>query len=341
MCKASACRIEQIVHNLTPRANGCAAVRGQCHPPTSDRAPRFCHIARALLPCDRRHAHRPRPNQPHQRRHRRATPHGSSMRSRRVRRRRRSSSSRRRWRCPATASAISSRTPDSSPPTSARCSAIAAAARGITAVVGFIDFDPVARRTKAARSGSTTRRRSFATAASSSARTRRCCRTTATSTTSGSSRRAIGATPVDVPPERRHAAAGRLDLRGHVGRVLRRQAAARSSAARARSVLLNLNASPFYPGKRHDRDAADPRAHRRLGKPIVYVNTVGAADNGKNIIPFDGESLVYDASGRLVAIGRQFAEELLLVDVGPESAAPAGARSCRRSTAIARCTTRW
>ena len=33
----------------------------------------------------------------------------------------------------------------------------------------------------------------------------------------------------------------------------------------------------------------------RSRKPIVYVNTVGAADNGKNIIPFDGESLVYDA----------------------------------------------
>src|SRR6476620_10995158 len=39
------------------------------HPPKSDRAPRFCHIARALLPCDRRHAHRPRPNQPDQRRY--------------------------------------------------------------------------------------------------------------------------------------------------------------------------------------------------------------------------------------------------------------------------------
>ena len=54
------------------------------------------------------------------------------------------------------------------------------------------------------------------------------------------------------------------------------------------------------------------RAHiAALGKPLVYVNTAGAADNGKNIIPFDGESLVYDASGRLIAIGRQFAEELL------------------------------
>ena len=54
----------------------------------------------------------------------------------------------------------------------------------------------------------------------------------------------------------------------------------------------------------------------------MYVNTVGAADNGKNIIPFDGESLVYDAGGRLIAIGRQFAEDLLVVDLD-EGASPA------------------
>jgi NAD+ synthase (glutamine-hydrolysing) len=90
--------------------------------------------------------------------------------------------------------------------------------------------------------------------------------------------------------------------------------------AQGAGVLLNLNASPFYPGKRHIRDALI-RAHiRTLRKPLVYINTVGAADNGKNIIPFDGESLVYDAQGRLIALGKQFSEELLVVDVGPGAA---------------------
>jgi NAD+ synthase (glutamine-hydrolysing) len=84
-------------------------------------------------------------------------------------------------------------------------------------------------------------------------------------------------------------------------------------------LLLNINASPFYPGKRHERDAIIRRHIQRLKKPFVYVNTSGAADNGKNIIPFDGESLVYDASGRLLAIGGQFAEELLVVDVPTEN----------------------
>ena len=86
-------------------------------------------------------------------------------------------------------------------------------------------------------------------------------------------------------------------------------------AGKGASVLLNLNASPFYPGKRHERDALIRRHVAQLHTPLVYVNTVGAADNGKNVITFDGESLVYDEHGRLIAIGPQFEEELLVVDV--------------------------
>ena len=93
-------------------------------------------------------------------------------------------------------------------------------------------------------------------------------------------------------------------------------------AAKGADILVNINASPFYPGKRHERDALIRQHIARLGKPFVYVNTSGAADNGKNIIPFDGESLVYAADGRLLAAGRQFAEELLIVDLEPDGAVP-------------------
>ena len=96
----------------------------------------------------------------------------------------------------------------------------------------------------------------------------------------------------------------------------------RELAAQGAAVLLNLNASPFYPGKRHERDALIRRHVAEVRTPLVYVNTVGAADNGKNIIPFDGESLVYDSAGRLIAIGRQFEEQLLIVDVDPSVRSP-------------------
>jgi NAD+ synthase (glutamine-hydrolysing) len=89
--------------------------------------------------------------------------------------------------------------------------------------------------------------------------------------------------------------------------------------AQGAGIILNLNASPFYPGKRRTRERLIKAHIDRLRRPILYVNTVGAADNGKNIIPFDGESLVYDAAGRLIAIGRQFEEDLVVVDVEPAS----------------------
>jgi NAD+ synthase (glutamine-hydrolysing) len=93
-------------------------------------------------------------------------------------------------------------------------------------------------------------------------------------------------------------------------------------ASKGADVLLNLNASPFCPGKRHQRDEIIRRHLAVLRKPLVYINTTGAADNGKNIIPFDGESLVYDAEGRLIAIGRQFQEQLLVVDLDSSAGAP-------------------
>ncbi|HET7216851.1 MAG TPA: NAD(+) synthase [Vicinamibacterales bacterium] len=97
--------------------------------------------------------------------------------------------------------------------------------------------------------------------------------------------------------------------------------------AKGAGILLNINASPFYPGKRRERDEVIRGHVARLRKPFVYVNTSGAADNGKNIIPFDGESLVYDAGGRLLAVGAQFAEQLLVVDVPVETDADASGRA--------------
>ena len=97
----------------------------------------------------------------------------------------------------------------------------------------------------------------------------------------------------------------------------------RELVVKGAEVVLNLNASPFYPGKRYARDLLIRRHIAEIHRPIVYVNTVGAADNGKNIIPFDGESLVYDGAGRLVAIGPQFADGLIVADVGPGTRGPA------------------
>ena len=49
------------------------------------------------------------------------------------------------------------------------------------------------------------------------------------------------------------------------------------------------------------------------GAAIVYVNLVGGQDE----LVFDGQSLVYDASGLLLSRARQFEEDLLVTDIDP------------------------
>ena len=179
---------------------------------------------------------------------------------------------------------------------------VAAAARGITAVVGFIDFDPDARN----ESGGI-RKYNAAAVVRDGIVLQRAHKTLLPSYRYFDDKRFFSQAerrePVTVPL--RDGGKVRLgvsicedlwDEYYHIKPVA-------ELVAGGAELLININASPFCPGKRHERDAVI-RAHiAQTGKPLVYVNTTGAADNGKNIIPFDGESLVYDAQGTLVAIG--------------------------------------
>ena len=198
------------------------------------------------------------------------------------------------------------------------------------------------RATKAAASASTTPPPWCATATSCSARTRRCSRTTATSTTSASSRRPKCASRWTIPTCAADGAAAGVSICEDLWDEYYHIKPLAELAAKGADVLLNINASPFCPGKRHERDALIRDHIARLRKPLVYVNTAGAADNGKNIIPFDGESLVYDAQGRLLAIGRAVrrgaARRRCRPATGPTPARPHW--RCRPSIATARCTTR-
>ncbi|MCX7825016.1 MAG: NAD+ synthase, partial [Verrucomicrobiae bacterium] len=81
-------------------------------------------------------------------------------------------------------------------------------------------------------------------------------------------------------------------------------------------VIVNLSASPYVLGKerlRHDLLSTVARHHQR---PLVLVNQVGGNDE----LIFDGNSMAFDARGRLVAQARAFEEDLLLVDTSATSA---------------------
>jgi len=76
-------------------------------------------------------------------------------------------------------------------------------------------------------------------------------------------------------------------------------------------LIVNLNASPYSRGRREERLAMLRRRTAETGCPIVYVNQVGGQDE----LVFDGASLVLSADGELLAAGKQFEEDLVIVDV--------------------------
>ena len=87
--------------------------------------------------------------------------------------------------------------------------------------------------------------------------------------------------------------------------------------------LLSINASPYEVNKDDVRLELVQRRAAEAGCALAYVNQVGGQDE----LVFDGDSIVVDAGGAIVARGGQFTEELLAFDLDlplAEGLPPAG-----------------
>ena len=84
-------------------------------------------------------------------------------------------------------------------------------------------------------------------------------------------------------------------------------------ASSGADCLLNLSAWPFTAGQGRGREERLGELARRAGRPILLANQVGGADE----IIFDGRSQAFDAQGRLIARGKSFEEDLVIVDLDP------------------------
>src|SRR2546427_2883591 len=80
-------------------------------------------------------------------------------------------------------------------------------------------------------------------------------------------------------------------------------------------VIINISSSPYHAGKRRGRE-------RMLGTRasdntviVAYNNVVGGQDE----LVFDGDSLVFDENGEIITRGKQFEEDLVVVDLDVES----------------------
>ena len=78
-------------------------------------------------------------------------------------------------------------------------------------------------------------------------------------------------------------------------------------------VILNLSASPWHDGKEKTRLEMLRRVARDEKIPLAQVNAVGANDE----LIFDGHSVALDANGEVIALGKGFAEDVLVVELEP------------------------
>jgi NAD+ synthase (glutamine-hydrolysing) len=87
------------------------------------------------------------------------------------------------------------------------------------------------------------------------------------------------------------------------------------------ALLVVPNASPYERGKDDVRLDLCVRRAREAGAALAYANMTGGQDE----LVFDGDSLVVDAAGRLIARGPQFEDALVVADLDLPAPGPARA----------------
>jgi NAD+ synthase (glutamine-hydrolysing) len=76
-------------------------------------------------------------------------------------------------------------------------------------------------------------------------------------------------------------------------------------------LIVNISASPYHAGKgTHRERMLATRAADNIAL-VAFCNLVGGQDE----LVFDGQSLIFDAQGNLIARGRAFEEDLIVVDL--------------------------
>jgi NAD+ synthase (glutamine-hydrolysing) len=91
---------------------------------------------------------------------------------------------------------------------------------------------------------------------------------------------------------------------------------AATEAEQGATLIANPSGSPYHRGKGHERVEMFAERSRAYGTYFAFCNLVGGQDE----LVFDGQSLVTDPSGKLIARAAQFEEELLVCDI-PAAAA--------------------
>ncbi len=79
-------------------------------------------------------------------------------------------------------------------------------------------------------------------------------------------------------------------------------------------LIVNISASPYHAGKAHTREQMLATRAKDNTAAVAYVNMVGGQDE----LVFDGQSLILNGDGEIVARGAAFEETLLVADLSLE-----------------------
>ncbi|WHZ22506.1 MAG: NAD synthetase / Glutamine amidotransferase chain of NAD synthetase [Nitrospira sp.] len=85
----------------------------------------------------------------------------------------------------------------------------------------------------------------------------------------------------------------------------------RAQAAAGAGVIVNINASPFHVGKGRMREQMLATRARDNRVIVTYTNQVGGQDE----LVFDGNSVIVDQAGEIMARGKAFEEDLIIADL--------------------------
>jgi NAD+ synthase (glutamine-hydrolysing) len=84
----------------------------------------------------------------------------------------------------------------------------------------------------------------------------------------------------------------------------------RDQVEKGANLLINISASPYEMGKPRLRYRMLMEHVRKHGVPLIYVNLVGGNDD----LLFDGNSLALGKKGTVIAQGKSFVEDVLVID---------------------------
>jgi NAD+ synthetase len=96
-----------------------------------------------------------------------------------------------------------------------------------------------------------------------------------------------------------------------IARRLYRENPLEDLTAAGAKIMINASASPFVVGKNDFRLRLFGEQAKRFARPLIVVNQVGGNDE----LVFDGNSVAFDAEGRIVAQAKDFDEDLVIVDL--------------------------